>query len=498
MSKSDFILLFGNQIGYTSVLYYLFLPAAVIAYYLIPKKHRWLALLGASALFYYLLFSNRSQKLVFSLSIVISWVGGLILGKLKDSSAEKRSCALAVSIILSALPLILMDGDKMLMSATGDRCGIRNLIIPLGISFYTLQIIAYLADIYTGKAEAQKNILKYTLFVSFFPQLIQGPISRYNKLSHQLTNGNDFDPDNIGRGFRLILWGMFLKMMIADKAGIVVDTIFENSKAYRGAYSLIGGILYSIQLYADFHACTTLSQGAAYLFGIQLPDNFNHPYFSTSIKDFWRRWHMSLSFWLRDYIYIPLGGNRKGKARKYLNLIITFLVSGIWHGGTMKFVFWGLLHAAYQLIGGWTYKLRNRIWLRIGVSEDSKTRKAIQIISTFILVMFGGIIFRADHLREGVFMIRSIFTEFSPWVLTGTYLFHLGLDQNECFVLLVSILILFFGSRKQEQGMVIGDRIASIPIVWRYALYLLVIAVISIFGTYGFGFNAQDFIYGGF
>lgn len=207
---------------------------------------------------------------------------------------------------------------------------------------------------------------------------------------------------------------------------------------------------------------------------------------------------MSLSFWLHDYIYIPLGGNRKGKARKYLNLIITFLVSGIWHGGTMKFVFWGLLHAVYQLIGGWTYKLRNWIWPRIGVSEDSKTRKAIQIISTFILVMFGGIIFRADHLREGVFMIRSIFTEFSPWVLTGTYLFHLGLDQNECFVLLVSILILFFGSRKQEQGMVIGDRIASIPIVWRYALYLLVIAVISIFGTYGFGFNAQDFIYGGF
>lgn len=499
MNKSDFILLFGDQIGYTSVIYYLLLPVAVILYYLFPKKHRWIVLLAASALFYRLLFSGHRRVLLFAATILISWISGLLIERTRSSAKPKKTAALAMGIILSSLPLLLMDAGKMIISIRGGYgFDISRLIIPVGLSFYTLQMIAYLSDIYSGKTEAQRNFFKYTLFISFFPQILQGPIPRYKDLSYQLTDGNSFDPDNIERGFQLILWGFFLKLMLADKAAVVVNTVFDNVDAYNGLYYLIAGILYSLQLYADFLSCTTLSQGTAYLFGIKLSDNFNHPYFSTSIKDFWRRWHMSLSYWLRDYIYIPLGGNRKGKARKYINLLITFLVSGIWHGGTMKFMFWGLLHGIYQIIGGLTLKLRDRLWLSFGLGENSRLKRTFRVIGTSFLVMIAWIIFRADHLRTGIAMIQSIFTEFNPWILSGTYLFNLGLSQSDWTVLILATLLLFLISYLQEKKIVIGDHIRKLHVVFKYGVYLTGILTVMIFGTYGFGFNASDFIYKGF
>lgn len=340
MEMADFVLLFGNQISYTSILYYFFLPFVVLVYYMLPKKHRWLILLAASVLFYRFLFSGRRCVFLFAATILMSWLFSLLIESTRRCSLRMRKVILAGSILIAAVPLLLMDITKMIMTA-GEWSGAVHLIVPVGLSFYTLQIIAYLSDVYSGKANAQHNLLKYALFISFFPQILQGPIPRYEYLSHQLIEGNEFDPDNIQRGFQLILWGFFLKYMIADKAGVVVNTVFDNSSAYSGLYYAVAGSLYSLQLYADFLACTTLSRGAAVLFGIQLYENFNHPYFANSIRDFWRRWHISLSTWLRDYIYIPLGGNRKGKGRKYLNLVITFLISGVWHGGTLKYMFWG-------------------------------------------------------------------------------------------------------------------------------------------------------------
>lgn len=495
MKHSDFVQLFGNQIGYTSVLYYLFLPAAAVLYYLFPKRHRWIVLLAASGLFYYWLFPTWQQAAVFAASIVSSWIFGRVIG------LHRNKRILAAGIIISALPLFLVDGGKMLISFSGGGCGeirLPGFLVPVGLSFYSLQVISYLADIYSGKVTPQNNVLKYALFISFFPQLIQGPIPRYNDLSYQLTDGNEFDPDNVQRGFQLILWGFFLKLMVADKASVIVDTVFNNWQNYYGSYYLVAGILYSLQLYADFLACTTLSQGAAKIFGITVTDNFNHPYFSTSIKDFWRRWHMSLSFWLRDYVYIPLGGNREGKLRKYMNLMITFLVSGIWHGGTIKFVFWGLLHGFYQIAGELTQRMRNRMWIYLGQNTDSKVRHVCRVSGTCFLVMLAWIIFRAEHLYIGIHMIKSIFTEFSPWILSGTHLFELGLSQLECFVLAISVLLLLFVSRRQEKGTIIGDRIMKLNVLFRYIIYLAGIVTIAVFGTYGFEFNAADFIYGGF
>ena len=497
MEMADFVLLFGNQISYTSILYYFFLPFVVLVYYMLPKKHRWLILLAASVLFYRFLFSGRRCVFLFAATILMSWLFSLLIESTRRCSLRMRKVILAGSILIAAVPLLLMDITKMIMTA-GEWSGAVHLIVPVGLSFYTLQIIAYLSDVYSGKANAQHNLLKYALFISFFPQILQGPIPRYEYLSHQLIEGNEFDPDNIQHGFQLILWGFFLKYMIADKAGVVVNTVFDNSSAYSGLYYAVAGSLYSLQLYADFLTCTTLSRGAAVLFGIQLYENFNHPYFANSIRDFWRRWHISLSTWLRDYIYIPLGGNRKGKGRKYLNLVITFLISGVWHGGTLKYMFWGVLHGVYQIVGEMTYKIRDHIWMVFGLDKDSKLKNVLQTIVTFIFVTLGWIIFRADTLQNGLHMIRSIAVDFNPWVLSGTYLFNMGLSQNECVILMISVLLLLGVSLLQERGYKIGESVMNLHVVFRYVIYLAGILIVMIYGTYGFGFNASDFIYRGF
>ena len=244
-------------------------------------------------------------------------------------------------------------------------------------------------------------------------------------------------------------------------------------------------------------SCTTISQGVAEVFGIHLPDNFNHPYFSDSIRDFWRRWHMSFSFWLRDYIYIPLGGNRKGILRKYLNVIITFAVSGLWHGGSYKFIAWGLLHAFYQVYETATDKFRNKLYVAFNMPKSSKFRKVFRSVWTFIWVMFGWIIFRADSLMHGLSMIKRIFVSFDPWTFTGDRLMGLGLDWKDWMVLILSLIILLYVSIKQEK-MNIRDRILKMRLLVRWAIYITAIVVVMVYGSYGMGFEAKDFIYGGF
>ena len=314
----------------------------------------------------------------------------------------------------------------------------------------------------------------------------------------QLETGNRFEPTNITRGFHLILWGFFLKLMIADKASVIVNTVFDNCNYFKGAYVVLAGMLYSIQLYADFQACTKLAQGIASLFGIRLVNNFNHPYFSKSIKEFWGRWHISFSSWLKDYIYIPLGGNRKGKLRKYINLIATFLVSGIWHGSGFRFLAWGGLHAIYQIIGECTMGYRKKSSEAVGVNKYGRIHDAVRRIFTFGLVTIAWIVFRANSLRDALKMIKSIFTVYNPWVLMNDSIFSLGLSWKEFVVLVLAIIVLYAVSHIQERGTSIRAKILEQPLVIRWAIYICSIVVIMIFGTYGYGANAQDFIYGGF
>jgi len=478
---------------FVSFNFYIFLAVAVILYYVLPLKFRWYVLLAGSIFFYLCVSEFSIAKLGIILgTALVSWVFSI----LQTKAEKQKTLWLVLSIVITAVPFLLIKELPFINSQLYREDPVW-LIVPVGIAFYSLQLISYSVDVYKGKIQAEKNPLKFILFATFFPQIIQGPIPRYEQLAPQLTAGHKFDEQKFMNGFMLILWGFFLKLCIADKAGVFVNNVFDNYPAYKGTFALIAGILYSLQLYADFLACTSLAQGIAGLFGIELTHNFKRPYLASSVKDFWRRWHISLSTWLKDYIYIPLGGNRKGKALKYLFLVITFAVSGIWHGSGYKFIVWGLMHAGYEIIGELLSPVNNFLNKLFRMDKHVIFHRVIKAIWTFILITFAWIIFRADTLSSGFGMIKSIFTTRNPWVLSGD-IFGLGLDIKEFIVLALCLLVLLAVGICQEKGIHFRDKILSFNIVARWVIFIAVIVFVVIFGTYGYGFDAQAFIYGGF
>lgn len=481
--------------AFVSLEFYIFLGIVVIVYYVMPLKYRWYALLVGS-LFFYWYISQYSLGKFFMLvgAAFICW----LLSYLMKKDSKRKRLWLIISILSTAIPLVAVKESQYITAVIMHKTIPEWWIVPIGMAFYSLQLIAYVIDVYKGKSEAERNFLKLLLFVSFFPQVIQGPIPRYDQLSHQLTEGNLFDERKFVKGFMLILWGFFLKFCIADKAGIIVDTVFDSYPTYQGIYVLVAGVLYSFQLYADFLSSTSFTRGISGLFGIDIINNFNHPYFSTSIKEFWRRWHISLSGWLRDYVYIPLGGNRKGRIRKYINLLVTFAVSGIWHGAGYKFLFWGLLHGTYQIIGEIMTPVKNMIDKKLYLDKHPVFKNICEVSFTFFIVMLAWIIFRADHLTTGLSMIKSIFTVYNPWIMTNDALYDLGLSWKECHVLVFCLFLLLVVNWKQESGIQMRDKILECNLFTRWCIYVGTIIFVVIFGTYGYGFDPQAFIYGGF
>lgn len=483
--------------GYVSLPYYALVIVLVLFYYILPRDFRWLVLLLGSGYFYYSLIDDVTTLAIFGSCIFFAYAFGRIIYQQYHNRRLHpfiKRITLWTGIILSSFPLIISRCVELFEVEREDI----SLLIPVGVSFYTMEMISYLVDIYRGEYRTEKSLLRFALYISFFPLVIQGPISRFEQMHPQLMEGNDFAFDNIVRGMQSILWGFFLKYMIADKAAVVVNAVFDNYAEYTGFYVLLGAVLYSIQLYTDFQSCVSISQGVAQLFGIEVMDNFNHPYFAASIRDFWRRWHISLSFWLRDYVYIPLGGNRKGTGRKYVNLAITFFVSGLWHGGSVKYIFWGLLHASYQMFGGVFENVKKRVLQVTGLSQNSYPQKIAEAVVTDFLVMVAWIIFRAEDLGAGLKMIRSMFGVFNPWVLFSDAFLQIGLNQKEWHILTVSIVLLGIISALQEKGISIRGWINRQTLAVRWAIYFCCIWSIWLFGTYGFGFDARDFIYGGF
>lgn len=466
---------------FLSLWFYFAVVLLLALYYGVPVRARWTVLLAGS-LALYCCFSGMGI-LALGFTALASYATGRLLKKGKG-----RRALLAMGIGLVLLPFL---GGRLFYREDLD------FLRPLGIAYFTLQAIAYMADVYRGEIEPEKNLAKYMLFLSFFPQIVQGPIPRYRQLGWQFFQNAAFDEDKFTRGFQWILWGFFLKLMIADKAGIIVDTIFDNWEIYTGSYVLLGGILYNIQLYTDFMACVCMARGIASLFGIGLADNFNRPYFSDSVKEFWGRWHISLSSWLKDYVYIPLGGSRKGKARKWLHLSIVFAVSGIWHGSDLKYLAWGLLHAFYQIGGDLTKGIRKRAYGLLRIEETSFLADLLKKGTTFFLVALAFILFRADSLWAGGRMVLSLFTVYNPWILLNDSVFQLGLDIKECVILLLAILLLLTVSLQQRR-LSVGQWLSEQHLLLRWAVYIIGILIIVVYGTYGFGFNAQDFIYRGF
>lgn len=479
--------------SFTSAYFYLFLIVILMIYYILPIRFRWTILLLGSIVFY--CFVSCKALPIMLLTVAFSYGISLFMKRIEENIIVKR-LLLIIGILIIVIPLATIKYSGFWINELFSK-QIRSFVIPMGISFYSLQLIGYLVDCYKGKIVIEKNPLKFALFATYFPQIIQGPIPRYQQLHTSLFEDHYFDEQEFSKGLHLIIWGFFLKFMIADKAAVFVNQVFDHYTGYAGLYVLIAGILYSIQLYTDFYACVCLAQGISKLFGIKIIDNFAHPYFAVSIKDFWRRWHISLSSWFRDYVYIPLGGNRKGKLRKNVNLLLTFLVSGIWHGASYQFLFWGFLHGIYQVTGEALLPLRKKVKCVLQIDRDSKLERHISQVITFLLVTFAWIIFRADGLTAGLHMILSIFTTWNPWILFNDSIFKLGLDIKESLVLVVSIYVLYRVSKLQEQTS-ISDSLLKRHLLVRWSVYIGAIVIIMIYGTYGFGFDKQAFIYGGF
>ena len=496
----------------------LLVGALLITYYVLPKRFRYLALLAGSVVFYAL--AGRAYLPFLTITVVTIYGAARLLGRslekqkayvaahkteltkealgaYKKGEGRRRTAIFLVCLLINLGLLGALKYTGFLLSAFRAPWEV-HWVLPLGISFYTFQSVGYLIDVKRGKYAPEGNLLRYALFASFFPQIVQGPIPRHKALAAEFGKYHSFEPEEFVSGFQRILWGCFLKLMIADKAAPVVDTVFGDPSQYGGGYVLIAAVLYSIQLYTDFYSCVSICRGVAELFGIHLADNFQQPYLAVSVKDFWRRWHMSLSTWLRDYVYIPLGGSRKGPVRTYVNLILVFLVSGLWHGSKFHFLFWGLLHGLYQAAGRLFSPLTKKLTEKLRIRTDTFSWSLLMRIKTFGLVTLAWVFFRAPGLRSALHMLRSLFSEFTPWLFFGSLKFSYGLNMYDWAALLVSLLVLILVGECRERRLPLRAAFNRQGLVLRWAVYLLVICVIWILGSYGEGYNAAEYIYGGF
>lgn len=457
---------------FISLKFLVFLLAALFLYYVTPDKVRKYILLFVNFIFYYS-FGVRNLVVLYGM-IAVSY----LLGKIIKNKQEKR--VFIASVIISLMPLLLFKYHPSLAE-------------PIGISFFTFKVISYLADTYMGKIEGKYSFLDYCIYVSFFPTVTSGPIDRPEPFMKQIHMPKVFQEQVFMEGFLYMLWGYFQKMIVADRLSGVVSVVYGNLERYQGFPTLVTTFLYTLQIYFDFAGYTYLAMGLAKMFGYTSMQNFKQPYFATSIRDFWQRWHISLSTWLRDYVYIPLGGNRKGKTRKQINLLLTFLVSGIWHGTGWNFIIWGLLHGIYQVTGSATIKVRNGIKEKLHI-KNTKFEKVVQITVTFILVNIAWIFFRSTDggIIQSFSILKSALS-LSP--ISFWWLAEANISKIECLYLLYAGLMVLFVDILKEKKKDILTWYFNRNLVIRFLVLYSLIGSIFLMGAYGPGYDASAFIY---
>ncbi|MCM1264185.1 MAG: MBOAT family protein [Butyrivibrio sp.] len=395
----------------------------------------------------------------------------------------------------------------------GEMVWTHDMALPVGISFYTLQALGYLVDVYRGNICAEKNFLKYALFVSFFPQLVAGPIERSNNLLNQLNKPHKFEYENLRKGCIYILYGLFLKMVIADRTSIIVDTVYDGYYAqYTGFYIVVATCFFAIQIYCDFYGYSTIAKGSALIMGIHLMDNFEAPYYAKSVKEFWRRWHISLSGWFRDYLYIPLGGNRKGKKRRVYNLMAVFGISGLWHGAALSYVIWGLLNGAYQVMAEAFMEINlsmqkffnklvpGRIVKKDHIDKADNeagyfSKNLFRTMITFLMVTFTWLFFRAGSLSEGVRIIVKMLSDNNWMIFFDGSLYNLGVEKNYMQILMASIMLLFIVDWHKYKGLDMAEWLLKQGYFFRVLIIMVLLFVILLYGCYGEIYDIQQFIY---
>lgn len=489
---------------FNSLDFLIFFPVVVLIYFIIPKKIRYIWLLVAS--YYFYMCWNARYALLIGVSTLITYISGLLLRKAKKIRLRKLVVALSfisnlgILVFYKYFDFILKNINAVLSQVNGQLVSNPfDIILPVGISFYTFQALSYTVDVYRGEIEAQKNPLRYALFVSFFPQLVAGPIERSKNLLSQVKNVEQikvWDYDRVAKGVVLMIWGLFQKMVIADRISIFVDAVYDNLHAVGTMETVFAAVGFSIQIYCDFAAYSTIAIGAAQVMGFELMENFDTPYFATSIKEFWRRWHISLSSWFRDYLYIPMGGNRKGKIRKYFNLLVTFLVSGLWHGASWNYVIWGGLHGLYQVIGEILAPLRKKINQLLKVNEGVFSYKFGQILFTFSLTTLTWVFFRAETIEQAIYFFEKMFTKWNPWVFFNEGLYQYGLNRVEVNILFVALVMLFLVELlKYFKNKIFSEFIMEQNLWFRWIVVIGLIVGILVYGEYGIAFDSNQFIY---
>lgn len=480
---------------FNSFIFLVLFPLIFLLYYVIPAKYQrtrnCFLLLVSYALYI-------SWKPVFALVLLavtaVTYLGGLVFDlrckkeEVRETLASREKQLIWMFVLLGLLPLLFFKYYNFLnesisegLAAVGLLFALPGLnwVVPIGISFFTFQSVGYMLDVYYGRIKAERNFLDYALFISFFPSILSGPINKASLVLPQIKNLRTyFDYGKAVKGLKMILWGMFMKVVVADRVGLYVDTVLPNYMNYTGVTCFVASLFYTIQIYADFAGYSLMAIGVGKLLGFELTENFRRPYFSVSVTDFWRRWHISLSTWLKDYVYIPMGGSRCSKLRNYWNIFVTFLVSGIWHGANWTFIVWGIWHGLFQIVEKALGQQK---------CEYGALGKTIKIVITFLLVNFAWIFFRMPTLGDACGVIVHIFDlhQSMAFEITSKHIFAL---------MMIGTVLLFIKDWADEFAPNKLKLFENKNRVVRWASYLSVIIMILLTGV----FDAGQFIYANF
>jgi alginate O-acetyltransferase complex protein AlgI len=487
---------------FNSLHFLVFFIAVTTVYFAIPHKYRWFLLLFSSCYFYMAFIPV--YILILGFTIVIDYFAGLFLEK---TDGKRKKWFLIASLIANIGVLAIFKYYNFLndnLSAILNTFGRQNpvpylsIILPIGLSFHTFQAMSYTIEVYRGKQKAERNFGIYALYVMFYPQLVAGPIERPQNLIHQFYEKHNFDYRRITDGLKLMAWGLFKKVVIADRLAIAVDSVYNNPFGQQGLSMVIATVFFSFQIFCDFSGYSDMAIGAAQVMGFKLMKNFDRPYHSKSIHEFWGRWHISLSSWFRDYLYISLGGNRVTIPRWYLNLFIVFLISGLWHGANWTFVIWGALHGFYLVFALITKDMRGKLSRFTGLDKHPVLNNVLQTLMTFGLVTFSWIFFRANSLQEALYIIkyslsdtgsniRDLLLNVSKGVSVDL---HLGLSKSQMLIGIAAVIVMELVHLMQNKYQ-LSEWINARPVYVRWSIYYTVILTIIFFGVY----ENRQFIY---
>lgn len=517
----------------------LFLPLVIIIYAVTKQKYRWIVLLLASLTFFCILSAHLVIYILIT-TLIIHYIGIWLthikntcnnelieipkeerkIIKSKYQKKERFAVALGVLLILSILIVMkytnffLQNVNSLLKVLQNDfRFKWVNIVLPIGISFYSLQAISYMFDVYRGKIEADQNIFRLLLYLSFFPQIMEGPIARYSETAEKLYEGKQIEYNNLCRGVQRIAFGVMKKVLVADRVNMYVQEIFMNYYNYDGGMIFLAVILYTIQLYMDFSGMIDVAIGIGEIFGIKLPENFKQPFASKTISEFWTRWHITLGSWFREYVFYPISlskpiKNLTSKTRKRFGnyygpvltggiaLFVVWLFNGIWHGAAWTFIFFGLYHFFFILMGNLFEPLVRNICTKLHINRQAKWYVCMQIIKTTIIVIFGELFFRAVSMKAGINMFVRIVRHFSFDNFSAIP--SMGLALYDFIVIGVVLAIVFIIGCLKEHNINIRELISRRNVVVRWSIYLILIFSIILFGAYGIGYVPIDPMYANF